>query len=47
MESVSLPAKGSAIVDARGQVRPPSFDLLATTAVAGGSIDKSAARPLK
>jgi hypothetical protein len=43
----SLPASGAATVAGAGQVRPPVGEWLATTAVVGGSVDRSAASPLK
>jgi hypothetical protein len=45
--SVSLPCSGLATVAGGRQVRPPSRERLATTAVVGGSVEMSAPRPLK
>src|SRR5689334_22522886 len=46
-ESVSLPCSGAATVAGPCQLRPPLPERLATTAVVGGSVEMSAARPLK
>jgi hypothetical protein len=45
--SVSLPCSGAATVAGARQLRPPFLERLATTAVVGGSVERSAARPLK
>jgi hypothetical protein len=45
--SVSLPWSGEATVAGAAQVRPPSPEWLATTAVVGGSVEMSAAKPPK
>ena len=45
--SVSLPWRGEATVAGSGQLRPPSREWLATTAVVGGSVERSAAKPPK
>jgi len=42
-----LPTSGAATVAGAGQLRPPSRERLATTALNSGSVDRSPVKPLK